>query len=465
MGAVAALLPVAMMVHGTAAGASNAGQKGSGGPAVAHHAGGAPIRSSSVTSNAPDARYFSIGMNASEPTMGLTKDGAAFVTAFQGNTKIEVVKSTNGGSKWETVSPKVATHNAQVISLDPYLYVDRDTGRVFTIDNTVACLYLSYSDDEGKSWTTNPFMCGHPDVNDHQTVFTGPPVSSPTVGYPKIVYFCYNDVVTTSCEKSLDGGINWTQTGSPAFPGYKQGESTGADGVPGLCGGLSGHGYVGYDGTVFLPRGWCGQPYVAISHDEGVTWQDVRVAKNGIAGHEASVGTDKKGNIYYDYIGGDRLPYMVVSRNDGKTWSQPMEIGPPGLKEADLPSLEVGGVGKVAQAYMGSTNSPGAPWKSSKYQKTTWNGYMTETTNALDKNPVFYTASVNNPKDPMVRGTCGPDRCLPVYDFIDVAIDPNGGVWGSFVDGCTAFCVTTPTSANNASLGVVGRLVGGPSLK
>ena len=28
--------------------------------------------------------------------------------------------------------------------------------------------------------------------------------------------------------------------------------------------------------------GWCGQPYLAISHDEGQTWTKVQVAKNGM---------------------------------------------------------------------------------------------------------------------------------------------------------------------------------------
>ncbi|MDQ3879362.1 MAG: glycoside hydrolase, partial [Actinomycetota bacterium] len=145
-------------------------------------------------------------------------------TAFQGNTKIDVVRSTDQGQTWQIVSPKApGGRNAQAVSLDPYLYVDHRTNRVFTIDNTVACLYMSYSDDEGGSWVTNPAMCSHPDVNDHQTIAAGPPATTPKaamVAYPDVLYYCYNDVITTSCAKSLDGGVSWTQTGSPAFPGY-----------------------------------------------------------------------------------------------------------------------------------------------------------------------------------------------------------------------------------------------------
>ncbi|MGH2747345.1 MAG: sialidase family protein, partial [Actinomycetota bacterium] len=374
----------------------------------------------------------------------------------------------------EVVSPQFAgARNAQLVSFDPYTWVDPDTGRVYTIDLTVACSYLSFTDDGGDSWITNPLACGRP-VNDHQTLFSGPPAITTTVAYDNVVYYCWNDVATSSCSRSLDGGISFAPTGSPAFPGYDP-EGEGEDN---FCGGLHAHGHVGRDGTVYLPRGYCGQPYLGISRDEGATWERVQVANNGISHHEAGVATDKKGNIYYTWVARNRLPYLAVSTNGGKKWTKPMMIGPPGIKEANLPGIAVGGVGKVAMAYMGSLNSPFRPGQEpedectaitscggdDRYKNTTWSGYVTISADALKKNPLFYTGSINHPKDPLKRQECGPGRCgTTVYDFIDVTIGPDGTAWTAMVDACTLTCATT-TKADIGNMGIVGEMVGGPSL-
>jgi len=459
---------------------ADAGSGESGGRAVAHKGGGAKINSAAARRNAPSAKMERIvvdglPINAVEPTLGLTKDGHIFYTAFQGNTRIEVAHSANGGKSWDLRSPQIAGRNVHLLSVDPYIYVDRYTDRIFNIDLTAACSYMSFSDDKGKSWITNPLACGRP-VNDHQTLFSGPPVVTPMSVYPNIVYYCWNDVGSSSCSKSIDGGVTFHPTGSPAYPGVDPDAGGQGDG---FCGGLHAHGYVGGDGTVYLPKGHCDQPWLAISKDEGRTWTRVQVAKNGTSTHEAGVAADAKGNIYYAWTARDRLPYLAVSKNGGKTWSKPIMIGPPGLKEANLPGLDVGAPGKVAVVYMGSENSPFRPGKddnggectavgacpsSDEYKKTTWNGYMTISANALDKNPLFYSATVNNKKDPLIRDTCGPGRCRAVYDFIDIVIAKDGTTWGAFVDGCIAICAQAGSS-NIGSEGIVGHLVGGPKLR
>ncbi|MFP5297789.1 MAG: sialidase family protein [Actinomycetota bacterium] len=446
------------------------GSDGSGPRATAHRAGGREVPSK----DAPSPRLMRLGVDSSEPTLGVTQDGKVFTSAIQTNTRVEVLRSADNGKTWETVSPRIAGRNAQLLSFDPYTYVDlprsdQDLSRVFTIDLTIACSYLSYSDDAGDSWFTNPLVCGRP-VNDHQTLFGGPPVTSPTIGYPNIIYYCWNDIATSSCQKSLDGGITFTATGTPAFPGVDP-----QNGGTQLCGGLHGHGFVDDAGTVYIPRGYCGQPWLAISKDEGRTWERVQVAKGGVTGHEASVVADGKGNIFYTYVGKDRLPYLVVSKDGGKKWSKPMMVGAPGVNEANLPSIALGGKGKIAIAYMGTTNSPGEPFPEAtectaigacpepeEYKNTTWHGYMTISADALDKEPTFYSAPINDPKDPLIRGTCGPGRCKAVYDFIDVVIDRDGVAWSAFVDGCMLACITGP--ANMGSEGIIGRFDGGPRL-
>jgi hypothetical protein len=320
---------------------------------------------------------------------------------------------------------------------------------------------MSFSDDEGETWTVNPLACGRP-VNDHQTLFAGPPSSSLTINYPNVVYYCWNDVASSSCSKSIDGGLTFRPTGFPAYPGVKTDDG-------GFCGGLHGHGHVGPEGNVYLPREYCGGAYLAISKDEGTTWTNVKVAKmEHVNGADPTVATDRKGNIYYLFMGQDRLPYLVISKNEGKTWSKPMMVAPPGVNESNLPSIDVSGVGKIALVYYGTENSP-FPCKDGcsddAYARTTWNGYMTISANALDANPTFYTTTVNDKKDPLKRRTCGPGRCdTSVYDFIDVQIAPDGGVWAAFVDACTLVCSTKNGLQDSGHDGVVGHLVGGPGL-
>jgi hypothetical protein len=476
---------------------ADTGKEGAGGKAVAHHAGGQPM---SDAQRVPTSLLFrlkdaqGLAIKAGEPTLGVTNEDNIFYTAIQGNTRVEVLRSTTEGKSWELVSPKLpGGRNAQLLSFDPYIWVDDWEGadRIFTIDLTVACAYLSFSDDEGKTWTTNPLACGRP-VNDHQTLFSGPPAISPTVNYPNVVYYCWNDIGSSSCSKSLDGGITWTPTGTPAFNGYDpNAEEPGVPESPtgrrpANCGGLHGHGHVGADGTVFIPKGHCGQPWLAMSRDEGATWERVQVAKNGVADHEASVATDPKGNIYYTYIGKDRLTYLVTSKDQGKSWSKPLMIAAPRVNETGIPSIDVGGVGKVAVAYMGTTNSPGMPFPESpgtstnpdcmvaqlecpppkEYADTTWNGYTTISANALDKNPTFYSAPVNAPGDPLKRGTCGPGRCgLTILDFIDVVIAPDGEVWTAWVDACVLACADKSGTQDSGSEAVVGHFSGGPNLR
>ena len=268
------------------------------------------------------------------------------------------------------------------------------------------------------------------------------------------------------CSKSLDGGLTFAPTGSPAFIDG-QNSDPGVRGVPGLCDGVHGHGYVAPNGDVLLPRGWCGQPWLAISRDEGATWQRVQVAKNsmnttdsGYPDHEAGVVADAKGNLYFTWVAKDRLPYLAISRDGGQTWGKPLMIAPPGVKEANLPGIDIGAAGKIAIVYMGSENSPGKPFPPDRYESVTWNGYVTMTTNALANDPIFYSASLNDPHEPLVKGRCGPFRCQAEYDFIDVNIGPDGTPWAVLVDGCLEGFECTDIGE-----GVIGHLTGGPRLR
>ena len=426
---------------------------------MAHRANGEVIKDRSVTSKAPDARLFEVGKDAVEPTMGVTKSGQLVYTAFEGNTSIFVMRSSDGGYTWDDKSPRLPTGQAaHRLSLDPYIWVDPWTGRIFNIDLTVACSYMSFTDDLEEEWTTNPLACGRP-VNDHQSLFGGPPVSSaPLGGYDNLVYYCWNDVATSSCSKSLDGGLTFSPTGSPAFhPADDAG-----DGPARQCGGLHGHGVVGQDGAIYLPKEHCEQPWLSISRDEGVTWTHTRIAKDtAIFGPDPSVAVDRKGNIYYVYLNEKRMPYISYSRDGGETWAKPMMLAAPGLTETVHATLDVGKPGSIAVAYYGTDDVSGKI-EERKYPLTVaWDGFMTISDDIFAADPVFYSGTVNDPKDPLTRGECGPRRCQDAVDFIDVVIGPDGIPFAAFADSCTVPC----EGAKTQYAGIVTSLVGGPRLK
>lgn len=452
-----------------------------GGPGTAHRAGGRqipPARGDRV----PRARVFYTDTLAAEPTLGVDRKGRVFFVTLDTSSGVPVwpvLRSANGGRDWVDVSPRLGDSHAHPTGQDPMLYLDKDTDRIFTADFNLPCTPVSFTDDGGSAWVTGS-ACG---LGDHQNLFTGPPAISPTVGYPNVVYYCAVDAGlfqeasnATGCLKSLDGGITFARTGAPSYVNGIN-PDPGNFGIPGHCSGVTGHGFVDRKGTVYIPRGWCGQPWLAISHDEGATWTRVQVADNGMpsqAGgpqdydpmgapgfqeHEAGVAVDKRGNIFFVWTGQDRLPYLTVSRDGGQTWDKPMMVGPPGLKEASLPAIDIGSDGKIAIAYIGSKDAPGgdAPdGEGPEYAAVTWHGFVTTSKTALGRDPLFYTSAVNPPRDPLVIGSCGILRCQQVYDFIDVVVDRRGNVWTSMVDACLR------TSCDSVGSGILGRITGGP---
>jgi len=398
-----------------ALGASEAARLQEAGRTVAHYEGGKPVHGARPIARALLSRT---GFETGEPTLGLDANGSVFTVAWETSLAIDVLRSDTGGRSWNVVSPTFGDDvRRHLLTVDPYLYLDRRTKRLFTVDLTTACSYLSFSDDGGASWTTNPLACGRP-VNDHQTLFAGPPVTSDPTDYANVVYYCFNDTLASSCSKSLDGGMTFALTGSPAFPHSG-------------CGGLHGHGVVGPRGEVLLPMSRCDEPYLAISRDEGDTWKRVRIARTG-SHPDPSVAVDSKGNIYYAWQSLNRQPYLSISRDGGRTWSKPIMIATTGVRAVNLLTIDVVEPGRIGFAYMGTPDVT-PPWR--------WFGYIGMSEDVLARKPLFHTAVANPTDRPFKRGSCGPMRCgEAVLDFLDVVLDGSGMPWATFVDACIASC-------------------------
>src|SRR5437867_250907 len=222
-----------------------------------------------------------VGHEAAEPTLGVDRHGAIFYAAaafdgIGGTAKTTVLRSTDGGLTWQKVSPAIADNEEHPFTLDPYIYVDA-VGRVFDIDMLGGGSYLSFTDDEGANWMTTALTVAG--ANDHQTLVAGKtPIGNPVLqpvdpAFPKICYYCVNQVSDSWCARSLDGGRTFAQTATPAYTG----EDPAAGG---FCGGLHGHVKPDPDGRIFLPKDHCGFPWLAISADGGDTWTRTKVSKS-----------------------------------------------------------------------------------------------------------------------------------------------------------------------------------------
>jgi hypothetical protein len=278
-----------------------------------------------------------------------------------------------------------------------------------------------------------------------------------TSGYPNVVYYCTNKITGAFCGRSLDGGQSFLAAGAPAFEGVQ------AD-PPGFCGGLHGHIVTDPEGRLYLPKGHCGRPWLAVSEDGGTTWRRTQVNDMPVAGIQTAVASDTAGNIYYLWWAGEtKLPYMAVSRDAGKTFGPALLVGPPGLQAVNFPSIDAGGPGKVAISYPGTTDEDAAA------PSRPWNYYVAVTDDALAAKPVFHSATANALSDPVHRGICL-SRCAGMLDFLDVVLDPAGAAWATMVDTCTGDCVTATGPELEAgqepgdSVGfAIRQLAGGPA--
>lgn len=427
---------------------------------------GTPVNQPAPFTGAPlQVEVSYVGRDAAEPTLGIRKNGTAFYAAGAFDalpdgsptqlSRTEILRSRDGGATWQSVQPQLILGDTTEppTSLDPYVYVDEDTGRVFSIDLYAACGWLLYSDDEGETWNRNIAACGDL-VSDHQTLFSGPPPAGVTTqGYPEVLYYCFNRVATSSCGRSLDGGATFLPAGLPAFLGVDP--ATG-----GVCGGLTGQLITDPQGRAFLPKGHCSYPWVAVTTDAAATWRQVQVNDYiPAADTHTAVAADAAGNLYYVWFDAkDRLPYLSVSTDHGLTWGVPMMVAPPGVHEVNFPAIVAGDSGRIAITFPGTTS------RNRLDPRRPWNSYLLVSINANGATPKFVWTIGNDPADPVHRGDCGPGRCEGMFDFLDVVLSPwNGRVWATATDTCTGDCVTGNGPAD-AAAGAVLKQIDGPLL-
>jgi hypothetical protein len=427
-------------------------------PVVAHRAGGVLVRLARRA--LPAACVQETGYATSESTIAVSGRGALVYSPAE--TENSMARSLDGGKSWSLTYPANEQPTAFWNTVDPDVIADRRTGKIFWSHATGpvrnegglpqgAGFYLAgaygfqvySSSDDARTFTTADYQTAP--TGDWEKVFTGPPPAGgeKPVGYPDVVYLCANSPVEVAgpgrlCYKSLDGGATFS------IAGYT---SPTASNPQDICPPLNFNtGVVDSQGTIYQPVDCEHSAYVVVSHDEGAseTWIPVPAAPTGTttSGTNLKLALDDADNLYATWTAGERL-YVAISRDYARSWSAPMMVAGPGLHNVQLPAIAAGAPGNVAITYY-ATSDPSAQLASA---------YITQTADALDARPLFYTGALNDPRAPFFKDP-GLTGGSPRPDFVGGAFDsPGTRFWAGTIKQ-----FGPPVNGNIATSGLVGTL-------
>jgi len=390
---------------------------------------------SSGDASGPVFATFGTGAHGSEVNLGVTRAGVVFFGGWD-----HIARSKDGGRTWDVVTPPTP------VAADRVLVVDRTTDRVFVDDTTLACTTLSWSDDLGQTWSTNPAACGG-GVTDHEKVAVGKRtvLIDPTGSlYPNVVYVCANALSHTPCAASLDGGRTFG-------PGVPAGLAEPAKGrVTPTCA-FQGVPVAAPDGTLYQPRTQCGAA-VDRSADNGLTWERHAVVEDPKAASTDApdMAVTPDGTLYFFWTGADWMPRLARSSDGGRTWSAPMAVGAGlGLRSTLFPVVAAGSDGRIGLAFYGTTDAAegwdGNPGNAP--ESVHWDLFAAVSTDAAAPAPNFDVTRVTT--DPVQigclskLGQCGGSN---IADYIDAEVAPDGRLLVAYVDGCPPGCTTAAAS-------------------
>jgi hypothetical protein len=334
-----------------------------------------------------------------------------------------LASSDDGGGVWKNIVPGDTNH---ILDVPPWMDVDPQTQRIWfaTVLPDLCGAEISWSDDGGRSWATNPIV-GCPAMGSER-VSEGPAPAGGMRprGYPHVVYYCANlsDLSPSNlwCYRSLDGGRSFSFTGGFPDPPPEPGCGTEHPARPGA---------VGREGYLYFPVFQCGQLSIAISRDEGATWQRVHIVPTNVQDlYTTSVAVDRGGSVYLVWIAAGGKPLLSTSRDHGRTWSQPVAIAPPLIRNAEMIAIAARNAGQLAVSYLANTD--GGPLL---------DGWLSQTRNALTRHPLWFAAPLNDPHTPLIDmrdRTMFGDRLF----FTTDTFAPAGTPWAAFHCAKTSPC-------------------------
>jgi hypothetical protein len=425
------------------------------------------VTSSSQGPSAATVEY--LGRDAGEPSIGVnwnsTQDPVKGITFFQADLQSLFVKfddscPANGSSAtwYNSQAP-----SSQLVNSDPIGFTDRVTGRSFAGQLTLTSpeCKISFTDTDGKDPLGNPGPSGWapPSLGpagagiDHQTIGGGPyhfPIPSLPTPYPHAVYYASQDLVTAFALRSDDGGATF----GPVMPMYTT-ECTGLHGHIKVTPSTTATQSSGQAGTVYLPNNGCGGlGAVVVSENNGVTWtiRPVPLTASNPNFQDPAVAIDDNGRVYFAMSShvpgpsGDSQLVVATSDDKGQTWQNTYDAGAIyGLKNVTYPAAISGDSGRAAVAFFGSTT--GGDGSASTFTGV-WHLFVAHTFDG----GLHWTTTDATPNDPVQRGPIwahgAADISRNLLDFFDMTMDKQGRVQVGYPDGCVdGHCVQAAASA------------------
>ncbi|MHB8669221.1 MAG: sialidase family protein [Acidimicrobiales bacterium] len=464
-------------------------------PVIAHHAGGIPLAAQPSTLPVPCG--VRTGFGGSESRIAVTASGAVVYEPavispgpaglgylpdipgprFQTSASpAGLAISHDQGGSWSFVKPAGMTWESQ----DHQGFVDRATGRFFWYalnanpvpQRGIGPLeqppgeeaHLLWTPDDGLTWTHASACCPAFSENPRFAAAPPPPGGRPTLGgYPNVVYFCANSSIllvspagARVCSRSLDGGTTWTATSvlfTKPVPRHTECGAHGEDFAP-----TDGnYPQAASDGSLYVKVECGGLTFLARSTDEGASWPILRrpLSIPGAPGATAPLQIPAGDELRLDtadnlYLFRHELEKVTlrVSRDRGLNWSPQLDVVAPGVSASNLWYVAVRQPGHVAVSYLGQAQGHSG-----------LDGYLTETSDALGVDPVFFSAALNDPSRPLMTSTSLQGAPSVLVDYVGADIAPDGTPWASFVEDCgPSPADPSCTSRAGQTAGFAGRL-------
>ena len=355
-----------------------------------------------------------------------------------------VAVSDDRGASWDLSLPMGASWTLD----DALSLYDRDAGRYFWMplnsspfpqpnsqlsardQGVLTETRITATDDNGRTWQIGSAI-GVISDRAALTAAPAPAGQAPSVNYPNVLYYCHAFGTNRgTCSKSLDGGLNWTFTGFSHGQGVHpecagQAEATGRSGWHSVA--------TRDDGSLLAVITCGGRNFLVRSVDEAATWPVVR--KIPVAG---DLRTDTDGNLYLARVVDDSRILLTVSEDDGVSWTPDIEVTHPEVTRVHSNwYYAVDEPGHVAFTYNGRRTG----------ETTTYDGFITESRNAVEAAPVLWSAIVN--EHPLMYGEAlqgvglapvpvegSPRTPPPQVNQLGTAFDPHGNPWASFTEDC-----------------------------
>jgi hypothetical protein len=404
------------------------------------------------------------GDSAAEPTIGIpwNTDSLFYFpvnhglddASGAGQRVLRAKFEASGSAAWKDVTPP----DELPVNIDPMLVADPDTGRVFSGGLEGPCSSMVYTDDDGATWLPSINMCSGSNF-DHQSIGLGPPAGplpAPEGGH--VGYYCAQGG-TISCARSVDGGATWLPFQD----------------VPGTCGGFHGHIMVNpKDGLVIVPTASCGDHagYITTA-DGGLTWSSHEIPGSAkwTNGFDPAAQWSRPGGWLYYAMASEHGVYVALSKDEGKTW-EPLGAGmgvapaawldigqfhDPPVVSGVFTNVQAGDDDRVAVAFIGLEAGPGADtaflrskniYQCDKRQdEMVWHQYVAL---SYDAGQTWSVQRVTD--DPVQVGGIwdvaigGNGACRNLLDFNDMDIDSHGRIHIGIADGCTDACAAQAKS-------------------